>query len=124
MRLLREQLSLAARRRKRGSLLLGVRVPSSLAECDILGYDVRAWIRAGLVDFVTPADFWSTDFVARTEEFVDLAKQTSCSRESDAELENLWISMPVLSCHSEWSTRTDPEMLTQTSRPRPVRVRR
>ena len=104
--------------------MLGVRVPSSLAECDILGYDVKAWIRAGLVDFVTPADFWSTDFVARTEEFVDLAKQTSCSRESDAELENLWISMPVLSCHSEWSTRTDPEMLTQTSRPRPVRVRR
>ncbi len=72
MRSLREQLSLAARRRKRGSLLLGVRVPSSLAECDILGCDVKAWIRAGLVDFVTPADFWSTDFVARTEEFVDL----------------------------------------------------
>ena len=78
MRSLREQLSLAARRRKRGSLLLGVRVPSSLAECDILGCDVKAWIRAGLVDFVTPADFWSTDFVARTEEFADLAKQTSC----------------------------------------------
>ena len=78
MRSLRAQLSLAARRRSRGSLLLGVRVPSALAECDILGYDVKAWIREGLVDYVTPADFWSTDFVARTEEFVALAKQTPC----------------------------------------------
>ena len=78
MRSLREQLSLAARRRKRGSLVLGVRVPPALAECDMLGYDVKTWIREGLVDLVTPADFWSTDFVARTEEFVALAKQTSC----------------------------------------------
>ncbi|MEE3370564.1 MAG: hypothetical protein VX346_14590 [Planctomycetota bacterium] len=78
MRLLRGQLSLAARRRKRGSLVLGVRVPSSLTECDILGYEVKTWIHEGLVDFVTPADFWSTDFVARTEEFADLAKQASC----------------------------------------------
>ena len=78
MRSLSEQLLLAARRRKRGSLLLGVRVPSSLAECGILGYDVKAWMHEGLIDFITPADFWSTDFVARTEEFVDLAKPTSC----------------------------------------------
>ena len=78
MRSMRVQLSAAARRRNRGSLVLGARVPSSLDECDALGYEVKTWIREGLVDFITPADFWSTDFVARTEEFVALAKSTSC----------------------------------------------
>lgn len=75
---MRAQLSAAAGRRNRGSLVLGVRIPSTLEECDALGYEVKTWIREGLVDYVTPTDFWSTDFVARTEEFVALTKQTSC----------------------------------------------
>lgn len=78
MRSMRAQLSAAARRRKREGLQLGVRVPSTLEECDALGYDVKTWIREGLVDYVTPTDFWSTDFGARTEKFVALTKQTSC----------------------------------------------
>jgi len=78
MRSMRAQLSAAALRRNRGSLVLGVRIPSTLAECDALGYEVKTWIREGLVDYVTPTDFWSTDFVARTEEFAALTKQTSC----------------------------------------------
>ena len=75
---MRSQLSAAAQRRKREDLLLGVRVPSTLEECDALGYEVRTWIREGLVDYVTPTDFWSTDCVARTEEFAKLAEGTSC----------------------------------------------
>ena len=78
MRLMRARLSVAARRRNRESLVLGVRIPSSLEECDALGYEVKTWIRDGLVDYVTPADFWSTDFVARTEDFAALTSQTSC----------------------------------------------
>ena len=78
MRSMRAQLSAAARRRNRGSLVLGVRIPSSLAECDALGYEVKTWILEGLVDYVTPTDFWSTDFSARTEEFSALTKQTAC----------------------------------------------
>ena len=78
MRSMRAQLAAAARRRNRGSLVLGVRIPSTVAECDALGYEVKTWIREGLVDYVTPTDFWSTDFVARTEEFVALTKETSC----------------------------------------------
>ena len=78
MRSMRAQLAAAARRRNRGSLVLGVRIPSTVAECDALGYEVKTWIREGLVDYVTPTDFWSTDFVARTEEFAALTKQTSC----------------------------------------------
>ena len=78
MRSMRAQLAVAARQRNRESLVLGVRVPSTLEECDALGYEVKTWIREGLVDYVTPTDFWNTDFVARTEEFVALTKQTSC----------------------------------------------
>lgn len=78
MRSMRSQLSAAAQRRKREDLLLGVRVPSTLEECDALGYEVRTWIREGLVDYVTPTDFWSTDCVARTEEFAKLAEGNSC----------------------------------------------
>ena len=78
MRSMRTQLAAAARRRNRNNLVLGVRVPSTLEECVALGYEVKTWIREGLVDYITPTDFWSTDFVARTEEFVALTKQTSC----------------------------------------------
>ena len=78
MQSMRAQLLVAAGRRKRGKLLLGVRVPSTLAECDGLGYEIKTWIRQGLVDYVTPTDFWSTDVMARTEEFAKVAKETGC----------------------------------------------
>ena len=78
MRSMRSQLVVASGRRKRGKLLLGVRVPSTLGECDGLGYEVKKWIQEGLVDYVTPTDFWSTDVVARTEEFAELTSGTGC----------------------------------------------
>ena len=72
----RERLDAAASRRGRQRLLLGVRVPQSLQECDSLGYAVGAWIRSGDLDFVCPSDFFYTDFNMKTEEFVKLTEGT------------------------------------------------
>ena len=74
----RELLDAAAQRRGRSRLVLGVRVPQTLAECDYLGFDVASWIKEGLVDYVVPSDFFYTDFNAKTEDFVKLAEGTDC----------------------------------------------
>lgn len=70
---------LNAESRKRGRrLLLGTRVPLTLAECKSLGYDVATWIKEGLVDYIAPSDFFFTDFNARVEEFAALTHGTGC----------------------------------------------
>jgi len=74
----RQLLDAAAQRRGRERLVLGVRVPQTLQECDYLGFDVATWIKEGLVDYVVPSDFFYTDFNARTEDFVKLAEGTNC----------------------------------------------
>ncbi len=74
----RQLLDATAQRRGRGRLLLGVRVPQTLEECDYLGYDVASWIKEGLVDYVVPSDFFYTDFNTKVEEFVKLAEGTDC----------------------------------------------
>ena len=74
----RALLDAAAKRRGRSRLMLGVRVPQTLEECRALGFDVGAWIREGLIDWVVPSDFFYTDLNARTEDFVALTAGTSC----------------------------------------------
>ena len=74
----RRRLDEAARRRGCGRLVLGVRVPQRLEECEYLGLDLARWIREGLVDFIVPSDFMHTDTNMKTEEFVRLAKGTQC----------------------------------------------
>ena len=74
----RKQLDEAAKRRGRGRLLLGVRVPQTLEECEYLGLDVATWIKEGLVDYVVPSDFMHTDTNMKTEDFVKLAKGSNC----------------------------------------------
>lgn len=74
----REQLDEAAHRRQSGRLVLGVRVPQSLEECEYLGFDLATWIREGLIDYVVPSDFMHTDTNMKTEDFVKLAKGTDC----------------------------------------------
>ncbi len=65
--------------RKRGrKLLLGVRVPDSLAECAEYGYAVENWIREGLIDYVVPSGFGHMDFNARVEDFRELTESTDC----------------------------------------------
>ena len=74
----RRQLDEAARHRGCGRLVLGVRVPQRLEECEYLGFDLATWIREGLVDFIVPSDFMHSDTNMKTEEFVRLAKGTHC----------------------------------------------
>ena len=78
MRKTRILLDAAAERKARDPLILGVRVPQTLEECEFLGFDVAAWIKQGLVDFVVPSDFFYTDLNTRVEDFVKLAEGTDC----------------------------------------------
>ena len=71
-------LDAAAKRRGRPRLILGARVPQTLAECDHLGFDLATWIKEGLVDYVVPSDFLWIDFNIKVEEFVKLAEGTDC----------------------------------------------
>lgn len=78
MRKTRNLLEAAAERKGRDPLVLGVRVPQTLEECEYLGFDLAAWIQQGLVDFVVPSDFFYTDLNTRVEDFVKLAEGTDC----------------------------------------------
>ncbi len=75
---MREVVDQAARKRGRNGLLLGVRVPQTLDECQSLGFDVAAWIKEGYVDYVVPSDFFYTDFNTKVDEYVALAEGTDC----------------------------------------------
>ena len=59
-------------------LQFGVRVPQSIPENDFLGFDLKAWVQEGLVDYIVPADFFFTDFNMRTEDFVALTEGSDC----------------------------------------------
>ena len=64
---------------KRGRpLLLGVRIPQTLEECRTLGFDVKAWVQQGSVDYICPSDFAVMDFNIKTEDFVTLTEGTAC----------------------------------------------
>ena len=75
---MRALLDRAAKNRKRDKLLLGVRVPQTIEECRILGFDVEAWVQHGLADYICPSDFAMTDLNTRTEQFTALTEGTSC----------------------------------------------
>ncbi len=77
VRRVRERIDSESEKRGR-HLILGVRVPQTLEECHALGYDVPTWISDGLVDYVSPCDFFFTDFNAKYEEFAALTRGTSC----------------------------------------------
>tara|TARA_Y100000588_G_scaffold147502_1_gene161400 strand:- start:1559 stop:3187 length:1629 start_codon:yes stop_codon:yes gene_type:complete len=74
----RKLLDAAAQRRGHNRLTLSVRVPQTIEECQYLGYDVAAWIREGLVDWIVPSDFFYTDYNTRMEDFVSLTNGTDC----------------------------------------------
>ena len=67
-----------AGRKKGRKLMLGVRVPQTLEECHALGYDVPTWVKGGLIDYVSPCDFFYTDFNAQYEEFAALTRKSDC----------------------------------------------
>ena len=74
----RKLLDDAAARRGSERLLLGVRVPQIIGECEHLGFDLKTWIKEGLVDYVVPSDFMHTDTNMKTEDFVKLTAGTDC----------------------------------------------
>jgi len=67
-----------ASRKKGRKLLLGVRIPQSLAGCKKWGLDIPTWIRDRLIDYVAPGDIGFSDFNAKYEEFVRLARAHDC----------------------------------------------
>ena len=75
---MRKLLDQVAKKRGRGKLLLGVRVPPTIEECTALGFDVKAWVEKGLTDFICPSDFAVTDFNTKTDDFTALTKGTQC----------------------------------------------
>ena len=77
IRRVRKMLDSAGEKKGR-RLLLGVRVPQTLEECHRLGYDVPTWIKEGLIDYVSPADFFFSDFNAKYEEFAELTRASDC----------------------------------------------
>jgi len=74
----RKLLDDAAKRRGSERLLLGVRVPQIIGECEHLGFDLETWIKEGLVDYVVPSDFMHIDTNMKTEDFVKLTEGTDC----------------------------------------------
>jgi len=68
----------AAKRRGRDRLTLSVRVPQTLDECRMLGFDVEAWVRTGALDCLCPSDFFYTDFNAPVENFIAITEGTPC----------------------------------------------
>jgi hypothetical protein len=75
---LRRRLDASAARRGRPRLLLGVRVPQTIAECRALGLDFAAWAQDGSIDYVCPSDFFYNDPNARVEDYVAALRGTPC----------------------------------------------
>jgi hypothetical protein len=65
--------------RKRGRrLILGARVPQTVEECRLLGFDINHWVKENLVDYLCPSDFFHTDFNIRMEDFTAITDGTRC----------------------------------------------
>jgi len=62
--------------RKGRKLLLAVRVPQVIEECERLGFDVGVYIKEGIADIVCPSDFFFLDPKAQIAEFAALARGT------------------------------------------------
>ena len=68
----------AARRNDGRRLIIGVRVPRTIAECAPNGLDPATWMREGLADFLSPCAFLFTDMNVALDEWVAMAKGTGC----------------------------------------------
>ena len=64
--------------KKGRQLLLGVRVLQHLEGCKKMGFDVPTWIKERLIDYIVPGDVGFTEFNAKYEEFVRIARAFDC----------------------------------------------
>jgi hypothetical protein len=65
-------------KKKGRKLLLGVRVLQHLEGCLTMGFDIPTWIQDGVIDYIVPGDIGFTDFNAKFEAFVRLARASDC----------------------------------------------
>ena len=74
---LRKVIDEAAMQRGQDKLLFGIRVPQTVEECQMLGFDVRGWAQAG-VDYICLSDFHCIDFNIQVDKFAELVRGTEC----------------------------------------------
>ncbi len=67
-----------AGQKKGRRLLFGVRVPPSIEGCKRWGLDIPTWIKEGLIEYVAPGDIGWSDFNAKYDEFVRIARAHDC----------------------------------------------
>ena len=71
---IRKMLDQASKKRGRGRLTLGVRVPESINTCWLAGIDIETWIKSGWLDYVDVCTYNNTDPQTPVEQFARLAK--------------------------------------------------
>ena len=61
-----------------GNAILGVVVPWDLEYCRVMGLDVQTWIKDGLLDYVSPTEWFVTEFRMTIQTWAKLAAGTRC----------------------------------------------
>jgi hypothetical protein len=74
---IRDMLSVEGDKKGR-QLLLGVRVPETIDECNDCGLDIPTWIADGILDYVSPSNGMYSNHNARWDEFSKLTEGTDC----------------------------------------------
>jgi hypothetical protein len=75
---IRQMIDEVARQKNRARPILGVRVPTTLAECATEGLALDDWLAEGLPDYICPSHRSRPDFNIPVEEFVRIASGTPC----------------------------------------------
>lgn len=78
IRTVRQLLDITARLNKRPRLLLGVIVPWDLDFCMKEGLRVDQWAREGLIDYVSPGEWYYADWNIPLTRWHDVVRGTSC----------------------------------------------
>jgi D-amino peptidase len=71
---IRELLDVAAKKRRRDRLTLGVRVPESIDACWLAGVDIESWVKRGWIDYVVISTWNNTDPQLPVGEFTRFTK--------------------------------------------------
>jgi hypothetical protein len=91
VRRIRTMMDEEAKRRGDGRrLILGVRVPRTVAECAPNGLDPETWMREGLIDYCSPSAFLFTDMNVPLEEWTALARGTDCELLYSIQIQPWW----------------------------------
>lgn len=78
VRSVRHLLDDLARSRDRGRLLLGVVVPWDADACAREGLEVRAWAEEGLIDYLSPGEWYYADWNIPLDRWKEIVRKTDC----------------------------------------------